>query len=70
VIGAARRALRYRIDLMVRNAAKIDSPQARKTLATLIAKYPTEQTAYRALFVELGLDPDPPAGWSDTTPAG
>jgi hypothetical protein len=64
-IAAERRALRYRVDLMTRYAAKVNSPQARKTLAALIARYPTEQTAYRALFLELGLKPDPPANWTE-----
>jgi hypothetical protein len=64
-IAAERRGLRYRVDLMTRNATKINSPQAKKTLATLIARYPTEQTAYRALFVDLGLKPDPPESWTD-----
>ncbi len=69
-IGAERRALRYRVDLMVREAAKINSPQARKTLATLITRFPTEQAAYRALFVDLGLNPDPPPGWTDAAVGG
>ncbi len=64
-VGAERRALRYRVDLMVRQGAKINSPQARKTLATLITRHPTEQTAYRALFLDLGLNPDPPPGWTE-----
>ena len=64
-IAAERRALRYRVDLMTRYAAKVNPPQARKTLAALIARYPTEQTAYRALFLELGLKPDPPANWTE-----
>ena len=69
-IAAERRGLRYRVELMTRYAAKVNSPQARKMLATMIAKYPTEQTADRALFVALGLAPDPPAGWKDQTPGG
>ena len=69
-IAAERRGLRYRVELLTRYATKVNSPQARKTLATMIAKYPTEQTADRALFVALGLDPDPPLSWKDRTPGG
>ena len=67
--AAERRALRYRVELMTQYAVKINSPQARKTLASLIARYPTEQAAFRALFIELGLQPDPPSNWTDHTPA-
>jgi hypothetical protein len=69
-IAAERRGLRYRVELMTRYAAKVNSPQARKTLATLITKYPNEQAADRALFVALGLQPDPPVSWTDHTPGG
>jgi hypothetical protein len=69
-IAAERRELRYRAQSMTRYAAKLNTPQARKTLAVLIAQYPTEQTADRALFVALGLEPDPPVSWTDGTPGG
>jgi hypothetical protein len=69
-IAAERRTLHYRSDLMTRNAAKINSDGAMRTLAALYARYPTEQTAFRALFVDLGLNPDPPAGWVDRWPGG
>ena len=67
---AERRALRYRVDLMARDAAQLNSPQALDTLADLLPKYPTEQSAFRALYVHLGLKPDPPAGWVDPQPGG
>jgi hypothetical protein len=69
-IATERRGLRYRVELSTRYAAKVNSPQARKTLAMLITRYPTEQTAYRALFVGLGVSPDPPANWTDQSPGG
>lgn len=69
-IVSERRALRYRVDLMTRNATKLNSPQALTILAGLLPQYPTEQTAFRALFVHLGLMPDPPAGWVDPQPGG
>ena len=31
----------------------------------LIGRYPTEQAAYHALFVALGLVADPPANWTE-----
>jgi hypothetical protein len=65
-IATERRALHYQMDLMTRNAAKVDSPQATQTLAGYFSRYPTEQAAFRALYVQLGLNPDPPATWVDT----
>ena len=44
---------------------KLNSPQAARTLAALVERYPTEQATYRALYVKLGLNPDPPDGWKD-----
>jgi hypothetical protein len=69
-VATERRTLHYRNDLMTRNAAKINSEGATRTLAVLLARYPTEQTAFRALFIDLGLNPDPPAGWVDHWPGG
>lgn len=65
-----RRALRYRADLMTRYAERINSPRSVEVLAGLLARYPTEQAAFRALFVRLGLNPDPPPGWVDRQPEG
>jgi hypothetical protein len=65
-----RRVLRYRVELMARNATQLNSPQAIKALAGLLTQYPTEQTAMRALYVRLGLKPDPPADWVDPRPDG
>ena len=63
-----RRVLRYQVELMTRYATRLNSPQAVKTLAELIAQYPSQQAAMRALYVHLGLQPDPPAGWVDPQP--
>jgi len=65
-----RRLLRYRVDLMTRYATQLNSPQALKALAELLPQYPSEQTAMRALYVRLGLKPDPPADWVDPRPDG
>jgi hypothetical protein len=65
-----RRLLRYRVDLMTRYATRLNSPQALKALADLLTQYPTEQTAMYALYVRLGLPPDPPADWVDPRPDG
>jgi hypothetical protein len=67
-IAAERRGIRYRVELMTRNAAIVNSPQARKTLAALVARHPTEQSAVRALLIDLHLEPDPPVSWTDPTP--
>ena len=69
-ILSERRALRYRADLMARHAARLNSTRSISALASLLMEYPTEQAAYRALFVRLGLNPDPPAGWVDPRPEG
>jgi hypothetical protein len=69
-IATERRTLHYRNELMTRNAPKVNSESATRTLVTLLARNPTEQTAFRALFVNLGLSPDPPAGWVDRWPGG
>jgi hypothetical protein len=63
-----RQVLRYRVELMTRHAAQLNSPQATNTLAGLLTQYPTQQTAMRALYVRLGFTPDPPAGWVDPQP--
>ena len=69
-IAAERRGLRYRVELMTRNAPKVNAARSQKILAGLLGRYPTQQTAYRALFVALGLDPEPPANWTERTPGG
>jgi hypothetical protein len=65
-----RQVLRYRVELMTRHAAQLNSPQATGTLAGLLTQYPTQQAAMRALYVHLGLTPDPPANWVDPQPDG
>jgi hypothetical protein len=65
-----RQVLRYRVELMTRYATQLNSPQATQALAGLLTQYPTEQTAFRALYVRLGLKPDPPADWVDPRPDG
>ncbi len=65
-IAEERRALRYRVELMTRNATKINSAQAQRILAPLISRYPTEQATYHALFVALDLVADPPANWTES----
>ncbi len=65
-----RRALRYRADVTTRYAAQLNSPQAIHALTGFLAQYPTEQTALRALYVHLGLQPDAPDGWADPRPGG
>jgi hypothetical protein len=67
---AQRRVVRYRIDQMSRYPAKFNSPAATRALAGYVQKNPSEQTALRALFVELGVAPDPPAKWVDDAPGG
>jgi len=69
-IELERRGLRYRVELMTRNTQKVNSPHAQQTLVALISRYPTEQAAYHALFVELGLKPDPPADWTEPVTGG
>jgi hypothetical protein len=69
-ITAQRRGLRYRMDQMGRFAAKFNSPAATRALAGYVQHYPTEQTALRALFADLGMAPEPPANWVDNTPGG
>jgi hypothetical protein len=66
-ITAERRALHYRTDLMTRNEGKLNSVAALTTLATLLGQYRTEPEAFRALFIGVGLNPDPPADWVDHT---
>ena len=65
-----RHILRYRVDLMTGHAAQLNSPQATNALAGLLTQYPTQQTAMRALYVRLGLEPDPPSDWVDPQPEG
>jgi hypothetical protein len=69
-IATERRGLRYRTEEMSRYAAKFNSPAATRVLAGYVQRYPTEQTALRALFTDLGMPPDPPANWVDNTPGG
>ena len=69
-ITLRRRALRYRTEEMSRLAAKFNSASAARALAGYVQRYPSEQSAMRALFIELGVAPDPPANWVDNTPGG
>ena len=69
-VAVERRALRYRIDLMGRNAKLLNSPAAMHLLVPLLTRYPCEQAALRAQYVQLGLDPDPPATWQDPGAGG
>ena len=68
--AAAARALAYQMDVMRRNSDRLDSPTALQALARLYPHYPTEQSVIRALYVALGLQPDPPAHWHETVFAG
>lgn len=65
-----RQVLRYRVELITRYATQLNSPQATQALAGLLTQYPTQQTAFRALYLRLGLQPDPPADWVDPRPDG
>lgn len=65
-----RQVLRYRVDLMTRYAAQLNSPQATNALADMLTRYPTQQAVMRALYVRLGLKPDPPSDWVDPQPDG
>ena len=67
---AAGRALAYQMDVMRRNSDRLDSPTALQALARLYPHYPTEQSVIRALYVALGLQPDPPTHWHETVFAG
>ncbi len=67
-VAAQRRRLRYRVDLTHRNEARLNSPEATRTLAALVGRYPSEQATYRAVYARLGLDPEPPADWKDPAP--
>lgn len=67
---AQRRVVRYRMDEMSRKPAKFNSPEATRALAGYVQRYPSEQTALRALFAELGVPPEPPAKWVDDAPGG
>jgi hypothetical protein len=69
-ITMERRAVRYQMEEMGRFAAKFNSPAATRALAGYVQNYPTEQTALRALFTNLGVAPDPPANWVDSSPGG
>ena len=55
-IALERRALRYQVDLMGRNAKLLNSPRAVTVLAPLLSRYPSEQAALRAQYRRLGLD--------------
>ncbi len=69
-IAAAGRVLAYQMEVMRRNPDRLDSPKAAQVLAMLYPHYPTEQSVIRALYVALGLQPDPPAHWRETVFAG
>jgi hypothetical protein len=67
-VSNERHILRYRVELMTRHGAQLNSPQATEALAGLLGQFPTQQTAMRALYIRLGLTPDPPANWVDPQP--
>jgi hypothetical protein len=69
-IAAAGRELAYQMDVMRRNPQRLDSPKALQILANLYPHYPTEQSVVRALYFNLGLQPDPPAQWRETVFTG
>ena len=69
-IAAERRAVHYWMDAGSRYSAKLESAVASSIMATLYGQYPTEQQVYRALFIRLGLQPDPPADWVDHASGG
>jgi hypothetical protein len=68
--AAERRVQHYRMELWISHSRKLNSLAADRLLGTLYAQYPTEQEVFRALYVRLGLQPDPPADWIDRTPGG
>ncbi len=69
-IAAERRALHYWLDMWTAHPRKLNSARSTRILGALYAQYRTEQEAFRALFIRLGLKPDPPADWIDRTPGG
>ncbi|HEX3835456.1 MAG TPA: hypothetical protein VHW25_00710 [Steroidobacteraceae bacterium] len=69
-VVSERRVLRYRVDLMTHHATQLNSPHAIGILAGLLTQYPSEQATMHALYVQLGLKPDPPADWVDPRPDG
>jgi len=69
-IAAAGRELAYQMDVMRRNPERLDSPKALQILASLYPHYATEQSVFRALYFNLGLQPDPPAQWRETVFTG
>jgi hypothetical protein len=69
-IAAERRVLRYQMELQTCDDTKMNTVAAARVLATIYAQYPTEQGAIRALYIRLGMQPDPPADWIDHTPGG
>jgi hypothetical protein len=69
-IAAAGRELAYQMDVMRRNPERLDSPKALQILAALYPHYPTEQSVFRALYFNLGLQPDPPTQWRETVFTG
>jgi hypothetical protein len=69
-IAAAGRELAYQMDVMRMNPERLDSPKALQILASLYPHYPTEQSVFRALYFNLGLQPDPPAQWRETVFTG
>jgi hypothetical protein len=68
-IQVERRTLSYRADLMARNTTLLNSAAATRALAGYLVQYPTEQGAFRALLLKLGLVADPPPDWQEP-PAG
>jgi len=69
-LAVAGRPLEYQMDLMRSNSDALDSPRALQLLAMLYPHYATEQGVIRALYVKLGLRPDPPVHWRQKVFAG
>lgn len=69
-VAAAGRGLAYQMDVMRRNPDQLESPRAQQLLTSLYPRYPTEQDMIRALYIALGLQPDPPAHWRETVFSG
>jgi hypothetical protein len=69
-IAAEQRVLDYRLEQWTVKAELLNSSKATRSLAALYSKYPSEQAVIRAWYVALGLQPDPPAGWTKPLPHG
>ena len=69
-IASERRVLDYRMNLWVEQRRALNSRKATRTFAGLLGHYSTEQEAFLALCVDLGLQADPPADWQQPQPHG